>query len=126
MAAVDEKNHSLVYCNAGHNPPLWYKSNRQEFELLNPTGPALGILSEPYFRSQQIQFQPGDIFLFYTDGLSEAQGSGEEFGEERLKDYLEQNQQKTARQILSGLFTTVKSFASEDLDDMTAIILKAR
>lgn len=124
MAAIDMENHILKYCNAGHNPPLWFKPAAGEFEFLNPTGPALAIFTEPEYKTGQIEFHSGDIFLFFTDGLSEAKNDREEFGEKRLQDYLMENQDKTAQQILTGTFRSVKKFASAETDDMTAIVLK--
>jgi sigma-B regulation protein RsbU (phosphoserine phosphatase) len=124
MAEIDVEKHILKYCNAGHNPPLWFKPAAGEFEFLNPTGPALGIFTEPEYKTGQIEFHSGDIFLFFTDGLSEAKNDHEEFGEKRMQDYLMDNQDKTAQQILTGIFRAVKKFTTTDPDDMTAIVLK--
>lgn len=124
LAAIDAENRTLYYCNAGHHPPLWLKNNSGEFELLKPTGPAIGILSEPEFRTHQIRFGPGDILLFYTDGLAEARKGHEEFGEERLQKHLLRNRESTAEQILVRLFREIKSFATNELDDLTAILVK--
>jgi sigma-B regulation protein RsbU (phosphoserine phosphatase) len=124
LAAIDYENQTLQYCNAGHNPPLWFQKEKNVFELLNPTGPALGIFSEPKYATKLIKFNKGDIFLFYTDGLTEAQNSDEEFGEEKVKNILYQNQDKTARYILTELFQSVKSFATDVLDDLTVLLIK--
>jgi serine phosphatase RsbU (regulator of sigma subunit) len=124
IAAIDIENHLLLYCNAGHNPPLWLKHKTNEFEYLNPTGPALGVLSEPDYKTKQIKFHAGDVFLFYTDGLVEAKNGQEEFGERRLQSFLHQNQNETAQQILVRLFQTIKDFSTDDLDDLTAILIK--
>ena len=124
IAAIDVENNILHYCNAGHNPPLWLKNKTDEIELLNPTGPALGIITEPEYKTEQIAFSSGDIFLFYTDGLTEAQQNDEEFGEEKLKRFLRQNRDKSAQQILEELFYSVKKFSNKDLDDLTSILIK--
>ena len=124
IAAIDVQQKSLIYCNAGHNPPLWFQHESSEIKLLNPTGPALGILSEGEFITMTVKFHPGDVFLFYTDGLVEAQQSKEEFGEERLKIFLRQNKDQTAQQIVSQLFQTVKNFANKERDDSTALLIK--
>lgn len=124
IAAIDIENRIILYCNAGHNPPLWLKHKTSEFEFLKPTGPALGILSEPDFKTKQIKFHPGDVLLFYTDGLVEARNGREEFGEERLQNFIRQNQNETAQQILAKLFQTIKNFSTKDLDDLTAILIK--
>ncbi len=124
LAAIDIENHLLLFCNAGHNPPLWFKQKTNEFEFLNPTGPALGVLTEPTFKTEQIEFQTGDFFLFYTDGLTEAFNGQEEFGEERLQAFLHQHKTESAQQILANLFQTIKDFSTSELDDLTAILIK--
>jgi len=123
-AAIDTKNNTLLYCNAGHNPALWFKPESKIFEFLEPTGPALGILSEPDYSSEQINFQSGDILLFYTDGLTEAMNGSDEFGEERLQNILQENSNKTAQQILAEIFQAVKEFSTNNRDDQTALLIK--
>ena len=91
---------------------------------MNPTGPALGILSNGDFRTKRITYQIGDQFLFYTDGLTEAKQDQEEFGEQRLQDFLKRYQNEPAQQILSGLFETIKKFSTQERDDLTALLLK--
>jgi len=124
VAAIDIEQSKLFYCNAGHNPPLWLKHKENSFELLNPTGPAIGIFSEPEYKSAQIEFNPGDIFLFYTDGLTEAKSGEDEFGEKRLENFLLENREKTTQQILTQLFDAVKKHSTSDNDDMTALVIK--
>jgi sigma-B regulation protein RsbU (phosphoserine phosphatase) len=92
--------------------------------MLNPTGPALGILSEATFKTKKLDFHPGDIFLFYTDGLVEASDGHEEFGELRLQQFLHLNQHKSGQQILLQLFQTVKKFSTNERDDLTALLIK--
>lgn len=124
MAAINIEKKELEYSNAGHNPPLWFKKNTNEFEFLNPTGPALGVFSEPDFASEIITYNTGDFFLFYTDGLTEANNGQDEFGEERLQKHLYEHRNETAQHILTKLFQAVKDFSSEEMDDLTAILIK--
>jgi len=124
IGALDPVRNTLVYCNAGHNPPFWFRHKQADFIPLNPTGPALGILTDGDFRTKRITYQAGDQFLFYTDGLTEAKQDKEEFGEQRLQDFLKKHQNEPAQQILSGLFDSVKNFSSLERDDLTALLLK--
>jgi sigma-B regulation protein RsbU (phosphoserine phosphatase) len=124
IAAIDIEHNRLLYCNAGHNPPLWLKQKTNSFELLNPTGPAIGLFSEPEYKSAQVEFRSGDVLLFYTDGLTEAKSDEDEFGEKRLEKFLLENREKTAQQILTQLFDTVKKHSTSDNDDMTALLIK--
>jgi len=124
LAAIDISDRHLIYCNAGHNPPLWYRHALNKFERLDPTGPAIGILSDPVFKTKQIKFDANDIILFYTDGLSEAYNHLEEFGEERLQNFIVDNKKKTAQQLLANLFLQIKKYSTTSLDDLTAILVK--
>lgn len=124
LAAIDTENSILHYCNAGHNPPLLLKKDTTEFVFLQPTGPAIGLLSEPIFYTKQIKFGPGDILLLYTDGLTEARNGQEEFGEKRLQTHVLQHREKTTEQILAGLFREIRAFSTGESDDLTAILIK--
>jgi len=103
---------------------LWYRHALNKFERLDPTGPAIGILSDPVFKTKQIKFDANDIILFYTDGLSEAYNHLEEFGEERLQNFIVDNKKKTAQQLLANLFLQIKKYSTTSLDDLTAILVK--
>ena len=76
--------------------------------------------------SEKIRFESGDIFLFYTDGITEAMKGDIEFGEERVRDFLIENKNNSGNQILNKLFTTVKRFSDLESDDLTAILLKIK
>ena len=76
----------LGFSNAGHNPPLLLRASGAT-ELLKPTGPALGIVSGPRWLDEETSFVPGDVLLFYTDGIVEARDRDHRlFGVSRLID----------------------------------------
>ena len=124
IGTIDVSGNTLVYCNAGHHPPFWFRNDTADFVPMNPTGPALGILSDGDFRTKRITYKAGDQFLFYTDGLVEARRNQEEFGEKRLQDLLKQHKNDPAQQILAQLFRSVKKFSTAERDDLTALLLK--
>lgn len=75
---------SLVYANAGHNPPFLLRACGT-VERLTEGGPVLGLFEDVSFTPATVQFEPGDRLLLYTDGVTEAaNGDDEEFGDERL------------------------------------------
>lgn len=123
---VDMNTRTVQYCNAGHHPPLLWKPGAGAVCWLNPTGPAIGLLPEPSFRSETVSFEAGDVVVLYTDGLVEAQNSrGKEFGEERLVDFIREHHQESAEALLTGLREAVENFAGRRLhDDVTLVILK--
>jgi serine phosphatase RsbU (regulator of sigma subunit) len=72
--------------------------------------------------------KPGDLLLLLTDGIMEAHGlDGKQFGIQRVFDVIRTHQDRTAREIVDTLYGTVRFYcgAEAQLDDMTAIVIKA-
>ena len=100
---IDEK--SFTFARAGHNPILIRSSAFDNIEDLCPKGIALGLEKGPIFNKiieeQKIGIRAGDIFIFYTDGVSEAMNSKKyEFGEERLQSVLQTHHHVLAEDLL--------------------------
>ncbi|NOT32783.1 MAG: serine/threonine-protein phosphatase [Candidatus Eisenbacteria bacterium] len=88
LARLDEQKLTLEYCNAGHNPPLLWRSNG-ECRTLDCGGTVVGILPEVRYAQETLALGPGDRLLIYSDGLTEAEApDGEQYGEERLTAFL--------------------------------------
>jgi phosphoserine phosphatase RsbU/P len=122
--------HSIFrYVNAGHNPPLLLRKNRSEFEELSDGGLLLGAMQTftPYVQTD-IKLNPGDLLVCYTDGVNEAfdKSGTEEYGEERLKDCIFQNREKTSSEIMKAIETDVNDFTGGHLqDDLTLLLIRA-
>ena len=123
----DDRNRVLQYVNCGHNPALVLRANGS-VQWLDSTATVMGMFPEWSCQVAELQFNSGDIFLIYTDGVTEALSpSGEEFGEDRLHDTLRQNRTLAAAPLLQVLLRTVRRFSpGEPGDDMTAVIAKIR
>jgi len=78
LGRYDPSTRVLTYCNAGHNPPLFYCRQEKNVAWLQPTGAAIGLLEEYTLDLGTITFCDGDILLLYTDGVTEAINSQEE------------------------------------------------
>jgi sigma-B regulation protein RsbU (phosphoserine phosphatase) len=126
LLAVDEEAGALEYVNAGHNAPLLFDAARSEITRLAPTGPALGIMSEPPFTTSRLDFRPGDVAVLFTDGIVEARSeAGEQFGEPRLASYLARHHHESAGSIAAGLRNAVTRFAGDRLhDDRSLVVIK--
>jgi sigma-B regulation protein RsbU (phosphoserine phosphatase) len=84
FAWIDPERRTLVYTNAGHNPPLLVRASG-DVERLGEGGMVMGVFPDAAFKQAEVVLQPGDRFLFYTDGITEAPNpAGEEYGEDRL------------------------------------------
>ena len=85
IGIVDLSTGELEYVNAGHNPPLVKRADRQ-VEYLSPrSGPPLAVMDGVSYRRQTLSLKPGDGLLLYTDGVTEAMNAaGALYGEDRL------------------------------------------
>jgi PAS domain S-box-containing protein len=77
------------FANAGHPKPLLVRrSGRKVIPLANAIGrsqPALGLFDDPPYESTEINIEPGDFLMLFTDGLYEVQGPNEElYSQQRL------------------------------------------
>lgn len=124
---LDPKWGILTYVNAGHQPPLWYRRDLQHTEGLKAEGMALGVFPGVALQERSLQMGPGDVVLFYTDGLSEAADPHDRFfGERRLRTLLREMANEHPSTQLARLRKEIAAFTRgrEPSDDLTAILLK--
>lgn len=118
----------LNYVNAGHNPPLLLRKDKNEFEELRDGGLLLGALDSimPY-KEKDIQLNPGDILICYTDGVDEAMSPDEEeFTVKRLKKTILKHRDKPSQQILDNIVAEITEHSCGKFsDDVTLLILTA-
>lgn len=117
----------LIYASAGHNPPLLWKTKSQTCEWLDAEGLILGVKKKVTFEVKQIQLQPGDVLLLYTDGITEAANlTGAFFGEDRLCALLTEYHALPPQQIIDNLLDEVRMFTGVQsfIDDVSLVVLK--
>jgi PAS domain S-box-containing protein len=128
LAKIDARNHSLVYCNAGHPSGYLLDAHGKIKLQLKRTGPPPGLQADLNYQSAPaITLTPGDILLLATDGVEEALSpTNEFFGLDRTLECLRANAQRSAREIVDALYQAVKTFAADQtqLDDITAVVAK--
>jgi serine phosphatase RsbU (regulator of sigma subunit) len=123
---LDPEKNRIQYTNAGHNQPLLFRPAGKVSPLL-ATGLPLGILEETDYETLSLELESGDIILLYTDGITECEnGSGEMFGEERLKALLYSNADSGVDFIKTAICEAVDSFRGDVpmRDDMTFVVLR--
>ncbi len=130
-AIVDVGARSMRYARAGHNPILHLEAKTGRTRVLTPPGLGLGLdrgaRFEEILEEAEAPLHSGDIFFFFTDGLSEAMnGRAELFGEQRLREILEQSEQLSMEELKERILAEIRSFVGEEAqhDDMTLVILK--
>lgn len=130
----DYEPHSrrLRFANAAHNPPLLWRRQSNRIERLDAPGLLIGLQSEADYGVGTIGLEPGDVVLYYTDGVTEASGfSGDRFDEERLQRSFHSACRSGvgARGILEQLFARLDRFVGADRqleDDASMVVLKVR
>ena len=89
FGVLDPKTGSLTYINGGHEPPYIIDSEGIK-ERLKPSGPALGLSYNTDFKVQHVNLKPGDIFIGYTDGVTDARSYDDDlFSRKRLEALLD-------------------------------------
>lgn len=114
---------SLVYSNAGHNPPVLVTADG--VRRLTAGGPILGVFGDADFEEQTVPLHPDDLLVMFTDGVTEARSAaGEEFGDERLLACLAGDRSPDA--TLKRIFSSVRDFAggAELADDVTVTVTR--
>jgi phosphoserine phosphatase RsbU/P len=124
-ATLDLACGQLALANAGQLTPLRYRGP-DAVEYLPVPGPTLplGILPDTAYAAREIDLEPGDLLLFYTDGIVEAKdAAGELYGFERLEALLRAHGQLSARQLIDRILAEVHAFMGDtpQHDDMTLV-----
>ena len=115
---------NMHYVNAGHVPALVLRNGI--VHELNSTGPPVGFFRSPEMHLQSFSFTKGDRLLIYTDGITEASNAtGEQFGLDRLKLFLQATADADYMEFLQRLFGTLMDFGVSDppQDDCTTIVI---
>jgi sigma-B regulation protein RsbU (phosphoserine phosphatase) len=119
----------VSYVNAGHNPPLVYRSGSEQFISLTRTGIPLGIEPDSRFDQQALTLEPEDFILLYTDGVTEAfNAKGQEFGMARLEQIAMDSRNAPAAEIMDALLETLNTHvgATVPYDDITLVVVKRK
>jgi phosphoserine phosphatase RsbU/P len=127
----DPQTRILSYSNAAHNPPLLWRAATNTIKRLDTLGMLIGLDAHTQYQDAQIQLQPGDTLIYFTDGFTEAANqAGEQFDEERLAAAFRWACQKyptDPQAILKHLFDSVQQFigaGNPNTDDMTLVVMQ--
>jgi sigma-B regulation protein RsbU (phosphoserine phosphatase) len=126
---LDEPSRTFRYVNGGHNYPLHWSGKAGVFNELDQAGLLIGILPDSEYSVAEVTVSAGDILLFYTDGIVEAENQhGEFFGMERLQQAVRKNAKKSSRQLYHSILKEMYLFQDEEVnkDDVTLIVLEIK
>jgi sigma-B regulation protein RsbU (phosphoserine phosphatase) len=107
VGVFDPQEHLLRYVNAGHNFPILIRRTGRD-QMLDEGGLILGPFPDATYEQGCVRLAPGDALLLYTDGVSEAMNeSGDELGEELVRDVLRAHAEETPGEIIASVMSLV-------------------
>ena len=128
---IDTGKKEINYVRAGHCPTLYFNAKKKEAHFLETEGLGLGIIRnseyDPYVEEYKIKYQPGDMLILYTDGITEARNrSSQQFGQEGLKKTLIKHHAHTPTRLRKEVINDLHAFLDGVKldDDYTLVILK--
>lgn len=122
----DFKRRTLTISNAAVPYPIRKRRGTPAAQIELP-GMPLGSFSGSHYDELTLDLQPGDLFVFSTDGVTEAQDAlMREFGSERLLAVIDQNYERSAAEIVDAIFAAVGEFRGDTPpnDDTTAVVVR--
>jgi len=129
-AICDVKDFKIILSKAGHNPPILYRADKNDCELIEVKGLFAGIFDNEVFQNviedKEVMLNPGDKIIFYTDGLVEAMNSNnEEFDVQRVMNIIKANPYMDSASLMSKLFEEVEIHAKglKQHDDITIVVI---
>ncbi len=125
LGCYDAKARVLTYCNAGHLPPIILRASGEVFRL-SINGTVVGLFDGVTYDESTLVMQTGDIFVAYSDGVTEPENEFGEFGEERLIELIQEHRNKPLARITEIVAGAVADWIGnvEQPDDVTIVLAR--
>jgi phosphoserine phosphatase RsbU/P len=125
LGCYDTETRVLRYCNAGHLPPIIVRATGEAFPL-EVNGTVVGLFDGVTYDEATVVMQPGDIFVAYSDGVTEPENEFGEFGEDRLIELVKEHRRKPLPRIAEIVTGAVADWigAAEQPDDVTIVLAR--
>jgi phosphoserine phosphatase RsbU/P len=126
LGCYDGAARELKYCNAGHLPPIILREDGSVCRL-ETSGTVVGLFDRAAYEESTIAMQTGDIFLAFSDGVTEPERESVEFGEERLIELIRKLQRRPLAEIGDAITGSVADWigVAEQPDDVTVVLARA-
>jgi sigma-B regulation protein RsbU (phosphoserine phosphatase) len=125
---IEPARRRITYANAGHLPPITYSAENETATMGTGGGLILGVQPDQNYDEIIIQFAPGDMLVFYTDGITEARNhAGEFFGEDRLASTVQDLAANGSQDVVEGIYAALDEFVEHMPydDDRTLLVMRA-
>lgn len=124
LGVLDPERAVLTYANAGHVPPILYRSATTDVEWLGEGGLALGVEDDTRYKAGRVELHPGDMAVFYTDGVTEAQRNGQPYGQGRLLDLVKRYGVGSPGELVQAVRSGVETWTGDaDMRDDIALLV---
>ena len=126
VAEIDTHKRIVRYVNCGHNPALLFRAKTDTLTRMNSSCPPIGLSPEEICELASADLSAGDVLVFYTDGVTEAENRfGEEFGIERLAATLRRGSSLSAEDLMVDIYNAAADFCGDAFnDDVTILVVK--
>src|SRR5271166_3634181 len=127
LVCYDADSRALTYSNAGHLPPLLLGGDGSVTRL-QTSGTVVGLFDGMSYEESTVGMEPGDIFVGYSDGITEPENEFGEFGEERLIELIQQHRDQPLSRISDIVTSAVSDWIAggEQPDDVTLVLARTR
>ena len=127
LAIYDGRERALTYSNGGHLPPILVAQDGS-VRRLEAGGTVVGLFDKMSYSEGVVEMHPGEIFIAYSDGVTEPENDFGEFGEQRLIDLVRDNRTLPLAQISQIVTSAVDDWIGdkEQPDDVTLVLARAR
>jgi len=127
LGIYDGRSHRLTYSNGGHLPPILIGKDGA-VRRLEAGGTVVGLFDNMLYEEGSVDMHPGEVFLAYSDGVTEPENDFGEFGEQRLIDLVRENRHLPLPEISQIVTMAVDDWIGdkEQPDDVTLVLARAR
>ncbi len=124
LAEIDAQKRTLRYVNCGHNPALLFRARTGTLTRLDSSCPPIGLSPEEICELASEDLMVGDVLVFYTDGVTEAENQlEEEFGMERLSAAVRFGSSLPAEELMTNIYNAAANFCGDNFDDDVTLLV---
>jgi phosphoserine phosphatase RsbU/P len=125
LGFYDDQKHRLTYSNAGHLPPIVVAADGT-VRRLETGGTVVGLFPDRDYEEETVELYPGDIFIAFSDGMTEPENEFGEFGEERLVETIAAYRHQPLERITEHAISAVQDWigSTEQPDDITLVLAR--
>jgi len=125
LGFYDDEKHRLTYANAGHLPPIVLGADGT-VRRLETGGTVVGLFPDCDYAEETVELYPGDIFIAFSDGITEPENEFGEFGEDRLIETVAANRHLPLERITEHVISAVQDWigSTEQPDDITVVLAR--